>query len=182
MLIKQFIKKRLNFALTMVAALMLTGSLMGCNPFGYSAQPLHPKGIKRIYVPMPTRAEKVFMRDIEQGLHENLVKHVQMRTSYTISKRANADAELVCEIVDIIRANTSINPDTDVPRETELTFIINVKMKNIATGNTVFEEPNMRIATTYLPYGVFKEDLFTGSEDLYNKIARQIIDKMEAGY
>lgn len=160
------------------AALVLTS----CNPLGYSGETLQPKGIKTLYVPMPTRAEKVYLRDFEQSLHKNLIAHLQMRTKYSISKRPNADAELTCEIKEIIRATTSINPDTGLPRETEITFIVGVKMKNLATGNTIFEEPSMRVATTYFPYGNFNEDTFRASEDVFNRLARQIIDRMDTGW
>ena len=157
--------------------LMLIGTVVGCD--GYSADPLHPRGIKTIYIPMPTVSKKIYRRQLEQRLQECLVKNASLRTGYSIAKRPNADAELICEIKNIVQSTTSTNPDDDTPRETELTFFLSVKMRNINTGNTVFEDQNMQVAVIYLPSEPFNEDFFRGSEDLMDRIARRVFEKME---
>ena len=176
-----------------VAFLLISTISTGCatdkhgniKPFsigGYTGRPLAHKGIKKIWIPMPTRGKNVFRRDLEQRLQENLVKHVQMNSAYNIARQANADARLDCKILNISQAVTNTNPDTGVPRERELTFVLKISLKDLRTGDTVFEDENFSVSTTYLTAAPYNEDFFRGSEDLMNRVARQVVERLQPGW
>ena len=158
------------------------GNLKPIDLGGYSGKSLALKGVKKIWIPMPTRANHVFRRDLEQRLQENLVKHVQMNSAYNIASQANADARLDCKIISIDQAVTNTNPDSGVPRERELTFVLHITLKDLRTGNVVLEDKNFKTSTTYITANPFNEDFFRGSEDLMNRIARRIVDRLQPGW
>lgn len=169
-----------------ILGFLMGGVLSGClsdDPtLGYTARSQYRQGIRTVAVPIWTRGKDVFRRDVEIRLTEALVKRIELDTPYKVSTKQQADTILTGTIDMISQQTLSFDPDTGDPREKQLTFMVSFKWEDLRTGNIVVEKKNFRVAGVYLPPAPFNEDFFTGSEDLLDKLARRIVETMEADW
>ena len=154
----------------------------GCEPFGYTARNQYRKGIRTVCVPMWTRGKDVYRRDLEIRLTQALVKRIELDTPYKVVLKDRADTILTGSIEQISQATLSFNPDTGNPREVEVAFVVSFKWEDQRTGNTLVKKKVFRVAAVYLPDDPFDENFFRGSEDLMDRLARRIVETMEADW
>ena len=169
-----------------ILGLLMAGVLGGClsdDPtLGYTARSQYRQGIRTVAVPIWTRGKDVYRRDIEIRLTEALVKRIELDTPYKVTTKQQADTILTGTIDTISQQTLSFDPDSGDPREMQLTFTVSFKWEDLRTGNVVVEKKNFRVAGVYLPPAPFNENFFQGSEDLLDKLARRIVETMEADW
>ena len=184
-------------SLTCLAAGCLTALLAGCaaDPRqGYSFSSPHPAGIRTVAVPMWTRSKQVYRRQWEMRLTEALQKHIELHTPYKVTKEGRADTVMTGRIDRITQQVVSTNTDTGLPRQNEITFVVSFTWTDLRTGKVLLTRRNFRVTGTYLPGGVLSrnpttgarmtgppmEEFFEGGEDVVNRVARRIVEQMEA--
>lgn len=147
---------------------------------GYTTNSLYRPGIRTVAVPIWQRGEKVYRREVEDRLTEAVQKQIELDTPYKVTSRAKADTELRGTIDEIDQRPMSINPDTGLARELEVTIIVSFTWTDLRPGGKVLvERKNFRVAATYIPEGAYNEDFFQGSEDAINRLAQRIVEQME---
>jgi hypothetical protein len=165
--------------------ILLAGLLVGCSDdptVGYTAQSQYRTGINTVAVPLWTRGQDVYRRDIEFQLTEALIKRIELNTPYKVVKKDQADSILTGTIDRIEQSTLSFNPDTGRPREIQMTFFVSFRWKDLRTGNTLVRERNFRVSDVYLPSQPFGEDFFQGSQSLIDKLSRRIVETMETDW
>ena len=162
--------------LVLLAILLTTGVLMtGC---GYSVSNIYRENIKTITVEMFSRSRDVYRRGLPMRLTEALAKRIELDTPYKLTND-DADTKLTGTIEEVHQQVLSKNPDTGLPREKEVTFVVSMRWVDLRTGEVLMEHRNLRVADTYIPDTQFEQDFFVGSEAVINRLARRIVEKME---
>ncbi|MCD4824378.1 MAG: hypothetical protein K8S55_07215 [Phycisphaerae bacterium] len=149
----------------------------GC---GYTAKNQGRQGISTVCVPIWTRGADIYRRDLEIRLTEAIIKKIELDRNYKVVAKNRADTLLTGSIDRISQATLSINPDTGIPREMQITFYVSFKWEDLRRNKTYVEKKNFRVTTVYLPDAPFNEDFFRGSEDLMDKLAERIVETTEA--
>ena len=191
----------LMIALGMAAAGVAAPGCSDDPKLGYTMKSLYRDDVKSVAVPIWARGRNVYRREVEMRLTEALVKRIQLDTSYKVTEKPRADTILEGTIDRIDQQVLSKNPDTGRPRELDVTFVLSFTWTDLRTGKVLAKESNFKVAGTYSPEeplgdGYFqerrnlapamarrapeKEDFFLGSEDVINRAARLIVEKMEA--
>ncbi len=169
-----------------ILGLLIAGVLGGClsnDPTtGYTAQSQYRQGVRTVAVPIWTRGKDVYRRDVEIQLTEALVKRIELDTPYKVTTKPQADTILTGTIEQISQQTLSFDPDSGDPREMQMTFTVSFKWEDLRTGNIIVEKKLFRIAGVYLPPAPFNEDFFEGSQDLMDKLARRVVETMEADW
>lgn len=164
--------------LKMATLIVLLVTAAGCGPYTMESQ--YRSDVKTVFVPIWTRGEQVYRRELEERLTEALVKRIELDTPYKVTTRAKADTELSGRIDRIEQSVLSKNPETGMPRELELTCELSFTWKDLRTGKVLVEHKNFRIADTYITHQPLGEDFFQGSEAVVNRIAQRVVETMEA--
>jgi hypothetical protein len=125
------------------------------------------------------RGKDVYRREIEMRVTEAVVKRIEQDTPYKVTTKERADTLLSGSIDTIEQRTLSFNPDTGQPRETELTLIISFTWRDLRTGRILAERKSMTITGRYTRQDPIEEDFFQGSENVINRLARQVVEKME---
>ena len=163
-------------SLVRLAPLLAAALVMaGC---GYSAGNIHRENIKTVSVEMFSRGRDVYRRGLPMRLTEAVAKRIELDTPYKLTT-GNPDTKLTGTIQVIEQQVLSSNPDTGLPREKEVTFVISLRWVDLRTGAVLVEHSNLRVADTYIPDTRFEQDFFVGSEAVINRLARRIVEKME---
>ena len=161
---------------------VLAGILIGCEPMGYTAQNQYRKNIRTVAVPIWTRGKDVYRRDVEIRLTQALAKRIELDTPYKITDKKKADTLLSGSIDKIEQATTSFNPDTGTPREIAITYYVSFTWEDLRTGQVLVKKDNFPVSAVYLPSPPFNERFFLGSEALMERLARRIVETMEADW
>ncbi len=167
---------KIPISLVLLAAAAATSA--GCG--GYTMKNQYRGGIKTVAVPIWTRGKDVYRRGLEFRLTEALQKRIELDTPYKVVKKSQADTELTGKINLIEQRVLSKNPETGLPRELEATFTVSFTWKDLRNGEVLVERKEFRVADTYIPHRPVGEDFFQGSESLINRLARRIVETMEA--
>jgi len=161
-------------------AAMALSCLAGCG--NYTMKNQYRPGISTVFVPVWTRGKDVYRREIEMRLTEAIAKRIEQDTPYKIAGKDKADTELSGKIVRIDQQVLSRNPDTGLARDLEVTFTLAFTWKDLRTGKILKEYSNFRVADTYITEHPIGEDFFQGSEAVINRIARRVVEQMEADW
>jgi len=178
----------MNRIATVVLWTVLGGALacaVGCaaDPTkGYTVKSQYVPGIKTVCVPIFTRGKRVYRRGLEFRLTEAVIKRIQLDTPYRVTRKGGADTELRGAIDRVSQRVLSFDPDTGFPRETEITMTVSFTWTDLRNGAILKQHTNFRQADTYIPPPPLSEDFFQGSEGAINKLAKRIVEQMEADW
>ena len=168
---------------TIASALLLATLLAGLAGCGnYTMKSQYRPGISTVFVPIWTRGKDVYRREIEMRLTEAIAKRIEQDTPYKIAGKDKADTELSGKIVRIEQQVLSKNPDTGLARDLEVTFTLAFAWKDLRTGKILKQHSNFRVADTYITDCPISEDFFQGSEAVINRVARRVVEQMEADW
>jgi len=164
---------------------MIAGGMPGCGSDprqGYRVGNLYRPGIESVAVPVFTRGKDVYRRGVEIRLTEAVVKHLQTHSPYQVTTRGRADTVLTGTIEQISQRVLNSDTDTGRTRELEMIIVASIRWKDLRTGKILLEQKNLRAAGSYIPPAPLSEDFFQGSQDALNRLARRIVEKMEADW
>ncbi len=155
----------------------------GCNTdpnTGYTTASHFRTGIETVCVPIWVRGKNVYRRGLEMRLTEALVKRIEHDTPYKVTTKPRADTQLTGTIDNIEQRVLSFNPNTGLAREMELTMVVSFTWTDLRDGQIIDQQKNFRVAGSYIEEDPLSEDFFQGSEDVVNKLAKRIVEQMEA--
>jgi hypothetical protein len=155
-------------------------ALSGC---GYTIGSQFQHNVETVYVPIATSED--FRRGTEFQLTEAVQKQIQQRTPFRLAKDDRADTKLTMKIKSIRKTVLGTTAQND-PRELQIQYAVEVTWEDLRTGrilaqNKVSIEPEV---TRLFASGEFApelgQSLATGTQETLDKMARQIVDMMEA--
>jgi len=149
---------------------------------GYTLDSQYDTGIKTVAVPIWTRGRHVFRRELQMRLTEAVIKKVELDTPYKVVDKSRADTELRGSLDVVSQRVLSFNPDTGLPRETEITMAVSFAWTDLRSGKVIKQVSNLRQSAVYIPPSPFGEDFFQGSEDTINRLAQRIVEQMESDW
>ena len=164
---------------------LAAGGQVGCNvdpSQGYTLKSQYPSNVRTVSVPIWTRSHRVYRRRLEMRLTEALVKQIENDTPYKVTKKVRADTELTGTIERVTQQVLTINPDNGLPLEMEITLEVSFRWTDLRTGKVLRERSSFRVAGTYVRASPFSESFFHGSEETINRLARRIVEQMQADW
>ena len=174
-------RHRLSLAVVLAAAGL--AHLGGCSSdphAGYTFQSPYPSTVKTVAVPMWNRGAPVYTRNLEMKLTEAVVKHIELLTPYKVTEPARADTRLSGTIDLVQQQITSFDTDTGRAREKMVTITVSFVWQDLRTGKELVRRTRFRETGVFLPHAPLDEDLFQGYEDTVNRLARRIVEELEA--
>lgn len=164
-----------NFQLPFVRMLVILLALLPLASCGYSTHPLYNAAYHTISVPIAEN--RSFRQGWEFHLTEALDKNIEFRTPYKIvGSQDKADTVLTCEIVDIQDNVLTRRPDTTIPRETQVTIIVNFTWKD-RNGRLLVERKEFNRASTEIPQ--IGERVDDAIRLAVERLAAAIVDQMQ---
>ncbi len=168
-------------AITRVGAFLLAAAACGgCVQSPYTTTDQYRPAVRTVAVPVWTRSKDVYRRDLELRVTEALVKRIELDTLYKVTDKSRADTLSTGRIETISKIVLGWDSDSGLPREKEIVVTVSFRWVNLGSGDGIVHEKGMRIGGTYLPPGPLHEDFFQGSETIVNRIARRVVEQMEA--
>ncbi len=136
-------------------------------------------------VSVPIFQNDTFRRNIEFQLTEAVQKEIQNRTPFRLVKGDQADTQLEGHIVQV-RKDVLGETKFDDPRELQFTIMARVTWKDMRTGQILATEelPISPEAIPVIGQAEFAPEvghsLATATQDSVNRLARRIVNMMEA--
>jgi outer membrane lipopolysaccharide assembly protein LptE/RlpB len=152
--------------------------LPGCG--GYTLDSQYRQGIKTVAVDIFGRGKDVYRREVETRATEAIVKRIEQDTPYKVTVKSRADTHLTGTIDSIEQRILSFNPDTGQARELELTLAVSFTWTDLRSGKLLADVSDMRVSGAYVREEPLTEDFFQGSEGVLDRLARQVVERMEA--
>ena len=142
---------------------------------GYSSKPPFNKSVRTVCVPI--FENHTFRREWEFRLTEAIDKNIEYRTPYKIASRKDADTILTGQIVDIEENVLTNRFGTDLPRESELTVVVNFVWKDQRSGRILVEKKSFNRSATEIPQ---LGERVTDAEQLaIERLAAGIVDQLQ---
>ena len=159
--------------------LALVGVLgaLGC---GYSHQELFPPEYETVAVPI--FQNRSFYRDVETDLTEALIKQIELRTPYKVVAPARADTVIEGTIVSITQRLLSRGRGTGLPQELEVLIEVNLHWKDLRTGDLIRHREGFASVGRYIPRPPLLEPFQVAQHEAVQRLAREIVDLMEADW
>jgi outer membrane lipopolysaccharide assembly protein LptE/RlpB len=153
---------------------------LGC---GYTIGNQFQHNVQTVYVPIATCED--FRRGPEFQLTEAVQKQIQQRTPFRLAKDDNADTKLTMKIKSIRKTVLGTTAQND-PRELQVQYAVEVTWEDLRTGrilaqNKVSIEPEVtRLFTSGEFAPELGQSLATATQEAIDKMARNVVDMMEA--
>ncbi len=163
--------------LGIAAAALLAG---GC---GYTLGNGYQADITTVYVPVFTTED--YRRGPEFQITEAVQTQIKQRTPFRLARDERADTKLTGKIKSI-RKTVLGETANDDPRELQLQYVVNVTWEDLRTGKILAErqislEPEVvHLSATGDFAPELGQSLATATQTAIDKIARQIVDMMQA--
>lgn len=168
---------------TLSFSLLVAGVAVAFSGCGYTIGSAFQHNVQTVYVPIATSED--FRRGPEFQLTEAVQKQIQQRTPFRLAKDEAADTKLTLKIKGIHKNVLGTTAQNDA-RELQVQYAVDVTWEDLRTGrilaqNKVSIEPEV---THLFASGEFApelgQSLATGTQEAIDKMARQIVDMMEA--
>jgi hypothetical protein len=158
----------------------LAFSTSGC---GYTVGNAFQGNVRSVYVPIATSDD--FRRGAEFQLTEAVLNEIKSRTPFRLAKSEAADTKLTMKVKPMRKSVLGTTADND-PRELQVQYAVDVVWEDLRTGRILAQrqvalEPDVShlFATANFAPEV-GQSLATATQEAMGKMARQIVDLMEA--
>jgi len=169
--------------LSLIFAVMAACASAGCSSDpgkGYTLNSQFRKDVRTVAVPIWSRGRQVYRRNIEMQLTEAVIKQIELDTPYKVTSESRADTKLSGSIDAVAQQVVTVNTDTGLPGEIEITLTVSFTWTDLRTGQELVRRENFRVTGAYLPTSPMSQDFFLGNEDTINRLAKRIVEQLEA--
>jgi len=163
-----------------LVTLLLLFAASGC---GYTIGNQFQQNVQTVYVPIATTED--FRRGTEFQLTEAVQKQIQERTPFRLAKDDRADTKLTMKIKSIRKSVLGTTAQND-NRELQLQYAVDVVWEDLRTGrilaqNKVSIDPEVTKLFAQSEFAPeLGQSLATGTQEAIQKMARQVVELMEA--
>ena len=103
-----------------------------------------------------------------------------MDTDYKLADKNRANTMLTGQVLEVRQATLGTDFKSDLPRETQATFIVSFRWKDLRTGKTLVDRPRFAQTVDYIrPVG---EDFFDASQEALDDLAERIVEQMQSDW
>ena len=145
---------------------------------GYSSKSLYNKSVHTISVPI--FANKTFRREWEMRLTEAICKNIEARTPYKIASGKNADTQLTGTITNIQESVLTERFSTNLPRETQVTVIVDFTWKDVRSGKELVIRKDFNRSATEIPQ--IGERVEDAEQLAIERLAAAIVDQLQSDW
>ncbi|MEX0716259.1 MAG: LPS assembly lipoprotein LptE [Planctomycetaceae bacterium] len=163
-----------------VCVAVVVCSIAGC---GYMIGGGYNTDIATVEVPMFT--SQSFRRGLEFQLTEAVLREIKSRTPYRIAKAPFADTRLTGNIVELTKRPLTMTPG-DEPRELQLSYAVEVTWTDLRSNRGIMHQ-EIEIPPDLVHLVADAEfapevgaSLATGNQEALDRLARRIVEMMEA--
>jgi hypothetical protein len=153
-------------------------ALTGCHFYQFGSQGLYRPDIQTVYVEM--FEADTFRKFLGQRLTEAVIKDVELHTPLCISEPDLAHSVLRGRLV---RERKRVVTETinDDPRDLQIDYMLEVTWTD-RSGAPLMDRQVLRLSRNieFIPEG--GQSLTTAEQELINRLARQIVQQMEASW
>jgi hypothetical protein len=149
--------------------------LNSCN---YSSKPPYSTSVHTIAVPV--WGNKTFRREWEFRLTEAIDKNIEFRTPYKIASQKNADTVLTGDIIDIQENVLTRRFGTELPRESEVTILVNFQWKDLRSGRVIVDRRAFNRSATEIPQ--IGERIDDAQQLAIERLAAAIVDQLQSDW
>jgi hypothetical protein len=166
-----------------VRVLPVLVALLAASGCGYTIGNQFQQNVQTVYVPIATSED--FRRGPEFQLTEAVQKQIQERTPFRLAKDDRADTKLTMKIKSIRKSVLGTTAQND-DRELQLQYAVDVVWEDLRTGrilaqNKVSIEPEVTKLFAQSEFAPeLGQSLATGTQEAIQKMARQVVELMEA--
>jgi hypothetical protein len=171
--------------LTPPARLLVLLCALAASGCGYTVGSPYRAEIRSVYVPTFTSGSN--RRWLEYQLTESVQKQIQSRTHFRLANEGEADTKLIGRIVDANKRILGQTNNSD-PRELQMNLRVEVTWEDARTGEILRQEqipitPDaIRLAAQSELAPEVGQSMATGTREVVDRLARNIVDMMEAGW
>lgn len=171
--------------LTPPARLLAFLCVLAAGGCGYTVGSPYRAEIRSVYVPTFTSGSN--RRWLEYQLTESVQKQIQSRTHFRLANEAEADTKLIGRIVDANKRVLGQTNNSD-PRELQMNLQVEVTWEDARTGEILRQEqipitPDaIRLAAQSELAPEVGQSMASGTREVVDRLARNIVDMMEAGW
>jgi hypothetical protein len=163
-----------------IAAMLVAMLLLWTAGCGYTTKEVYPTDVRSVAVPI--FENRSFYRGAERDLTESLVKEIELRTPYKVTRGAAADSELTGTIVDVRQRMISRRRPGNVPEQIEVSIIVDWTWKNQRTGQAIRTRQGFESVGRYRPTQPIGEPYEMAQHDAVQRLAADIVSTMRADW
>lgn len=163
------------------ALLALSTLLAGCaaDPReGWSTAPVHRTDVATVAVPI--FGNETFVREVEFGLTDAVIKAIESRTPYTVTARDRADTLLAGRITEVELRQLSASPLSGLGEEVVESITIEFAWTRIDTGEVLVRRGRFETAGLFTPSAPTSERIESGRHAAIDRLANRIVDSMQS--
>jgi hypothetical protein len=161
------------------SGLLLAVSCACFSSCGYSSKSLYNVSVKTVAVPI--FVNKTFRRQWEDRLTEAIDKNIEDRTPYkVVSDQSQADTVLSGTITSIDENELTRRFGTILPRETEVTVVVDFTWKDLRSGRVIVDRKQFNRTSTEIPQ--IGERVSDAEQLAIERLAAAIVDQMQADW
>jgi outer membrane lipopolysaccharide assembly protein LptE/RlpB len=161
-----------------LAPLLLLLAAVGLSSCGYTSHSLYNTAVHTISVPI--FVNKTFRREWEFRLTEAIDKNIEYRTPYKLTRERSADTVLTGEIVEIQENVLTRRYGTILPRENQITIVVNFTWRDVRTGRVLVERRNFNRSATEIPK--IQERVEDAEQLAVERLAAAIVDQLQTDW
>ncbi len=143
---------------------------------GYSARSLYPAGYRSIAVSIFDN--RTFVTGIERDITDALIKEIQTRTPYAVTRSESAETELSGAIVAVEKTRLNRARGSGLVREVLLSVTVDFQWRDLRTGKVIVERKEFSASDESMPSRPFGERPEIAEYGLAQTLARQIVAEM----
>jgi hypothetical protein len=160
------------------AAAVLAAACSGDPTRGYAWGPTYRPDVSTVAVEI--LSNETFERGAELALADALVKEIESRTPYTVTSSRRADTILTGRIRAVDRTQLSKSPLTGLSEEVALSVTIDLQWRDLRTGKPILDLESFTGQGLFVPSRPTGEPIELGRFAAVQKLARDIVDRMQA--
>jgi hypothetical protein len=161
------------------AFLLLASCFLLLNSCNYSSKLPYSTSVRTIAVPI--FGNKTFRRELEFRLTEAIDKNIEFRTPYKIaSSQKDADTVLTGDIIDIQENVLTRRFGTGLPRESEVTILVNFQWKDLRSGRVIVDRRAFNRSATEIPQ--IGERIDDAQQLAIERLAAAIVDQLQSDW
>jgi Lipopolysaccharide-assembly len=179
----RFVSRRAIGSPALVLSSVLCAVAMLASGCGYTIGNAFQGNVRSVYVPIATSDD--YRRGAEFQLTDAVLTQIKQRAPFRIAKSDAADTKLTMKIKTMRKTVLGVTANND-PRELQVQYAVDVVWEDLRTGRILAQrqvalEPDVShlFATSNFAPEV-GQSLATATQEALDKMARQIVDLMEA--
>jgi len=156
---------------------LLLAMAMSLGSCGYTSRPLYNAAYKTVAVPIFDNHS--FRREWEFRLTEAIAKNIEFRTPYKVVSQDKADTILSGKITSVDENVLTERTGTILPRETQLTVVVDFTWKD-RSGRVLVDRKGFNRSATEIPQ--LNERVEDAEQLAIERLAAAIVDQMRVDW